>query len=297
MTLVPELAKDASRVTMLQRSPTYIIAMPAVDPIARYLEQKLPSELAYGLARWKNVALSMATFNLFRAFPERAKKMLVGQVGKFLGPDFDVTTHFTPSYNPWDQRLCLVPDADLFKAIKSGKADVVTDHIESFTETGLLLKSGNRLDADVIVMATGLKLLMVGGVQLVVDGAVVDVGKTLNYKGTMLSDVPNFAITLGYTNASWTLKADLVCEYVCRLLNQMDERHIRQVTPRCTEESAEREPLMNFTSGYVQRAIEQMPKQGAKKPWRLYQNYVLDLLGLRYGTVDDGVLELTPERA
>ena len=294
VTLVPELAKDAARVTMLQRSPTYIIALPAIDPIARFLERKLPSELAYGLARWKNVAFTMATFNLFRAFPERAKKMLVGEVKKLLGPDFDVEKHFTPTYNPWDQRLCLVPDADLFKAIRSGKADVVTDHIESFTETGLLLTSGKRLDADVVVMATGLKLLMVGGVHLVVDGAAVDVGKTLNYKGTMLSDVPNFAITLGYTNASWTLKADLVCEYVCRLLNEMDKKHIRQVTPRVGNDTGEREPLMNFNSGYVLRAIEQMPKQGPKKPWRLYQNYVLDLLGLRYGAVDDGVLELTP---
>jgi monooxygenase len=291
VTLVPELAKNAAHVTMLQRSPTYIVALPAVDAAASWLRRKLPSELAYDVTRWKNVALGMAMFNFCRAFPDRAKKLMVGRVRKSLGPDFDVGTHFTPRYRPWDQRVCLVPDGDLFEAFKSGRAEVVTDHIETFTETGLDLRSGKKLDADLIVMATGLKLRLIGGVQLLVDDRPVDVGKTLNYKGTMLSDVPNFAITLGYTNASWTLKCDLVCEYVCRLLNHMDRKGYHQCTARMKDRDGVEEPLMSFTSGYVQRSLAELPKQGSKAPWRLYQNYLLDLVGLRYGTVDDGVIE------
>ena len=291
VTLVPELAKTAASVTMLQRSPTYIVALPAVDGIARWLRRKLPSELAYDVTRWKNVALGMAFFNFCRRFPERAKKLIVGGVRKSLGPDFDVDTHFTPTYHPWDQRLCLVPDGDLFESLKSGRAKVVTDHIETFTETGLVLRSGKKLDADLIVTATGLKLQLAGGVQLTVDGRLVNVGKTMNYKGTMLSDVPNFAVTLGYTNASWTLKCDLVCEYVCRLLNHMDREGYRQCVPRMKEIGGAEEPLMNFSSGYIQRSLDQLPKQGSKAPWRLYQNYLLDLFGLRYGAVDDGVIE------
>ena len=292
VTLVPELAKKAAHVTMLQRSPTYVVSLPAVDVVAKWMERTLPGGLAYGLTRWKNVALSMALFNYSRRFPERAKKMMIGEVRKSLGPDFDIATHFTPSYFPWDQRLCLVPDGDLFESVKSGRAEVVTDHIDTFTETGLLLRSGKKLEADLVVTATGLELLLLGDVKLTVDGQPVDIGKTTNYRGTMLSGVPNLAITLGYTNASWTLKADLVCEFVCRLLNHMEKAGFKKCIARI-EPGLPQEPLLDFSSGYVQRAVSRLPKQGPKAPWRLYQNYLLDLLGFRYGAVEDGVIELS----
>ena len=292
VTLVPELAKQAAHVTMLQRSPTYILSRPAVDGVAKWLERKLPSDVAYGMTRWKNVALGMALFKFCRSYPERAKKIIVDQVKKSLGPGFDVDTHFAPSYRPWDQRLCLVPDGDLFEAVKSGRADVVTDQIETFTETGLALKSGKELEADIVVTATGLELLLLGDVKLTVDGQPIDIGKTMNYRGTMLSDVPNLAIALGYTNASWTLKADLVCEFVCRLLNHMEKAGKTKCIARM-DPGLPQEPVLDFSSGYVQRAISRLPKQGPKAPWRLYQNYLLDLLGFRYGAVEDGVLELS----
>jgi cation diffusion facilitator CzcD-associated flavoprotein CzcO len=292
VTLVPELAKKAAHVTMLQRSPTYILSLPAVDVVAKWLERRLPSDVAYGVTRWKNVGMGMAMFKLCRRFPERAKKLLVEQARRSLGPDVDVDTHFTPTYHPWDQRLCLVPDGDLFEAVKSGRADVVTDRIATFTETGLALESGKSLDADLVVTATGLELLLLGDVKLTVDGKAIEVGKTLNYRGTMLSDVPNLAIALGYTNASWTLKADLVCEFMCRLLNHMEKAGYRKCVAR-PEQGMPEEPLLDFSSGYVQRAIPRMPKQGPKAPWRLYQNYLLDLLGFRYGKVEDGVIQLS----
>jgi len=293
VTLVPELAKKAAHVTMLQRSPTYILSRPAVDGIAKWLEKNLPGKVAYAATRWKNVLLGMALFDLSRRYPERATQLLLGGVRKLLGDDFDIATHFTPTYRPWDQRLCLVPDGDLFEAIKSGRAEVVTDHIETFTETGLQLRSGKTLDADLVVTATGLKVLLLGDIQLTVDGRKVDPGKTVNYRGTMLSDVPNLALALGYTNASWTLKCDLVCEFVCRLLNHMEKNGYRSCVPRVKEEGMPTEPLLNFSSGYVQRALEQLPKQGPKAPWRLYQNYFLDLLGLRYGALNDGMIEFS----
>ncbi len=293
VTLVPELAKKATRVTMLQRSPTYILARPAVDRVARGLDRVLPSKVAYDLTRWKNVLLGMAFFKFARRYPARAKKMVVNEVRKALGPDHDVGTHFTPRYGVWDQRVCLAPDGDFFAAMKEDRVDVVTDHIETFTETGLRLCSGKQLDADLIVTATGLKLLLLGDVKLTVDGERIDVGKTMNYRGAMLSDVPNLAIALGYTNASWTLKCDLVCEYVCRLLNHMQERGYDKCVARVKERSTEEEPLLDFSSGYVQRSIALLPKQGKKAPWRLYQNYLLDLLGLRYGGIEDGVIELS----
>jgi cation diffusion facilitator CzcD-associated flavoprotein CzcO len=292
VTLVPELAKKAAHVTMLQRSPTYILSLPAVDVIAKLLERALPSDVAYGVTRWKNVALGMAMFNLSRRFPERVKKLMIGGVRKSLGPDADVETHFTPSYDPWDQRLCLVPDGDLFEAVKTGRAEVVTDRIKTFDEAGLVLESGKKLAADLVVTATGLELLLLGDVKLTVDGAAIDVGKTLNYRGSMLSNGPNLAIALGYTNASWTLKADLVCEFVCRLLNHMEKRGQKKCIAR-PEHGMPEEPLLDFSSGYVQRAISRLPKQGPKAPWRLYQNYLIDLLGFRYGKVEDGVIELS----
>ena len=293
VTLVPELAKRAARVTMLQRSPTYILARPAVDRVARFLDRVLPSKVAYDMTRWKNVLLGMALYNFSRRYPAHAKKMVVNEVRKMLGPDYDVATHFTPTYGVWDQRLCLAPDGDLFASMKEGRVDIVTDHIEAFDETGLLLRSGKHLDADLVVTATGLKLLLLGDVKLTVDGAPVDVGKTMNYRGTMLSDVPNLAIALGYTNASWTLKCDLVCEYVCRLLNHMQKHGYDKCVARVKERSTEEEPLLDFSSGYVQRSIALLPKQGKRAPWKLYQNYFLDLLGLRYGGIEDGVIELT----
>ena len=290
VTLVPELAKKAARVTMLQRSPTYILAMPAVDVVAQWLSRRLPRDVAYDVTRWKNVLFGMAMFKFCRRFPERAKKLMVSGVRKSLGADYDVDTHFTPSYGPWDQRLCLVPDGDLFKAIKDGRAEVVTDHIETFTETGLDLRSGAKLEADLIVTATGLNLRLLGDVKLTVDGQPIDVAKTMNYKGTMLSDVPNLAITLGYTNASWTLKCDLVCEYVCRLLNHMETEGYRKCLARVPDTGVTEEPILDFSSGYVKRALSKLPKQGSKAPWKLAQNYLLDLVGLRYGAVDDGVI-------
>ncbi len=293
VTLVPELAKRAAHVTMLQRSPTYILSLPAVDPAAAWLRRKLPEGTAYGATRWKNVLVSMAMYNFCRRFPDRAKKLLVGGVKKSLGDDFDVATHFTPSYGPWDQRLCLVPDGDLFEAIKTGRADVVTDHVETFTETGLRLRSGRTLDADVVVTATGLRVQLLGHMEVDVDGRHVDVGKTLTYKGAMLSDVPNLAVTLGYTNASWTLKCDLTCQWVCRLLGEMDRGGYRMVVPRRTDPDMQEEPVINFSSGYIRRALSELPRQGSKVPWRLHQNYALDLLGLRFGRMKDAALQLT----
>ena len=283
----PAMAPDAAHVTMLQRSPTYVVARPAEDTIANWLRRHLPIGLAYGLARWKNVLLGMFFYQLCKRKPERAKALILKGVRDGLGPDYDVASHFTPRYNPWDERLCLVPDADLFRAIRRGQASVVTDQIETFTETGIRLKSGKELGADLIVTATGLSLQLLGGMTVAVDGKTVDPAQTVAYKGMMYSDVPNFAVVSGYTNASWTLKADLVCEYVCRLLDHMSRNGLRQCTPRLDDPAMERLPWMDFSSGYIQRAIDKFPKQGTRRPWRLYQNYAMDLMSLRYGSVRD----------
>jgi monooxygenase len=291
VTLVPELAKKAAHVVMLQRSPTYVISMPAEDPIANWLRAHAPEPVAYGLSRWKNVLLGMFFFQLSRRRPALAKKRLIDLVRKELGPDFDVEKHFTPSYNPWDQRVCLVPDSDLFASIRSGKAEVVTDHIETFTETGLRLRSGAELEADLVVTATGLKLQFISGMELTVDGRRVEPGQMMTYKAMMLCDVPNLVCTFGYTNASWTLKADLTAEYVCRLLRHMSRTGARKATPRHADASVAEEPFLDFSSGYVQRALSSFPKQGSKRPWKLDQNYVLDILNLRFGNVDDGTIE------
>jgi monooxygenase len=291
VTLVPAMTERAEHVTMLQRSPTYIISLPGKDRIANFLKRILPLKLAYGITRWKNVLFGMLFFKLGRSRPQMIKSMVLKGVTKELGPDYDVAKHFTPTYNPWDQRLCLVPDGDLFNAIKSGKASVVTDVIDTFTESGIKLKSGQELHADIIVTATGLSLELLGGMQVSVDGRQVDFAKTFNYKGMMFSDVPNLASAFGYTNASWTLKADLTSAYVCRLLNYMDKHGIRQCTPRNRDASLGPEPFLDFTSGYVQRALDTLPKQGSKAPWKLYQNYALDILTLRHCKVNDGVME------
>jgi cation diffusion facilitator CzcD-associated flavoprotein CzcO len=293
VTLVPAMAKTAAHVTMLQRSPTYILSLPAEDKIANRLRRFLPSKIAYGLTRWKNVLMGMFFYFLCRHAPQVVKNMIRKGVKAELGPDYDINPHFKPSYNPWDQRLCLVPDGDLFKAIKSGRASVATDHIETFTEKGLRLRSGAELEADVIVTATGLNLLALGGMQLAVDGRNVDLAKTMSYKGMMLSDVPNLASAIGYTNASWTLKCDLTSEYVCRLLNHMEKHGYSQCTPRRTDPTITEAPFIDFSSGYVQRSIDKFPKQGSRAPWKLYQNYALDLMTLKFGTVEDGEMEFS----
>jgi cation diffusion facilitator CzcD-associated flavoprotein CzcO len=290
VTLVPAMAESAAHVTMLQRSPTYVASMPAEDRVANWLRRRLPARTAYALARWKNVLFGMFFYNLARSRPEVFKRMIAKGNRKQLGRDFDLK-HFTPQYNPWDQRLCLAPNADIFRAIRQGRASVVTDHIETFTETGLQLRSGEHLDADIIVTATGLVLKLMSGLKLFVDGAPVEMSKTIAYKGMMYSDVPNLASALGYTNASWTLKCDLTAEYVCRLLKHMERHGYAQCTPRVNDPEVKEEPILDFTSGYVRRALHTLPRQGSKTPWRLHQNYVRDLSMLRYGRVDDGVME------
>ena len=292
VTLVPEMARTAAHVTMLQRSPTYVLSLPAQDPIAAALRRRLPRMLAYRLTRTKNIGVAMLFFKLARRWPAKVKKNLVGLVRQALGPAHDVDTHFTPRYNPWDQRVCFVPDGDLFDAIKSGKAEVVTDHIATFTPGGLRLQSGRELAADVVVSATGLTLNLLGDVTFHVDGQAVDFAKTLGYKGMMFSGVPNFIYTFGYTNASWTLKADLTAGYASRLFAYMDKHGIASATPIAAG-GIETRPFLDFSSGYVQRAVDLMPKQGAKAPWRLYQNYLLDLLTLRYRRIADGTLKFT----
>ncbi|MGV8997145.1 MAG: flavin-containing monooxygenase [Parvibaculaceae bacterium] len=292
VTLVPEMAKTAAHVTMLQRSPTYVVSRPAEDEMANKLRRWLPAKVAYGITRWKNVLFGMYFFRLARNKPQQVKAYILNMVREQLGDDL-VKKHFTPSYNPWDQRLCLVPNGDLFDAIKSDRADVVTDHIETFTENGIKLKSGQELQADLIVTATGLNLQLLSGLEVTVDGTRIDLSKTYAYKGMMYSGVPNLASSFGYTNASWTLKCDLTCEYVCRLINYMDRTGNRQATPHIDESTVTPAPWLDFSSGYVQRSIGQFPKQGDKAPWKLYQNYALDLFSLKFGKVEDGAMMFT----
>jgi cation diffusion facilitator CzcD-associated flavoprotein CzcO len=297
VTLVPALAKRAAHVTMLQRSPTYVVSLPERDGVADWMRGRVPVKSAYAITRWKNVARGMVTFAYCRRFPDHAKRVLVGRARKAMRDTTDVATNFTPSYKPWDQRMCLVPDGDLFEAIRKGGASVVTDHIDTFTETGIRLRSGQELAADVVVTATGLKLKFLGGTELEVDGRRVELSKTMTYKGMMISDVPNAAFATGYTNASWTLKCDLTSEYVCRLLNHMDAHRYTQCCPRRTDPSVKELPLLDFTSGYVLRSVAELPRQGSAAPWRLYQNYALDMMLLRYAPLHDRAMEFsTPDR-
>lgn len=291
VTLVPALAEQAAHVTMLQRSPTYIVARPSRDAMAKMLQRRLPASLAHRATRWKSVLFGMYFYNYARRRPEATKEMILRMARAQLGPDYDVEKHFSPRYNPWDQRLCLVPDANLFAAMKAGKASVVTDHVETFTETGIRLRSGEELAADIIVTATGLTMRVMSGVRLAVDGVPVDLAKTMTYKGMMYSDVPNLASAMGYTNASWTLKCELTSAYVCRLLNYMERHGYTHCTPRKHDPAITEEPLLTFTSGYVQRALDTLPHQGSRKPWKLYQNYALDLMALRFGALNDGTME------
>jgi monooxygenase len=293
VTLVPAMARSAAHVTMLQRSPSFIVSLPAEDPLARALRRVLPAKLAYPIMRWKNVLITMLSFQLSRRRPRLMKAVIRRGLERQLPPGYDIDRHFKPRYNPWDQRLCLVPNGDLFEAIGAGRASVCTDRIDTFTERGVKLASGEELEADLIVTATGLNLLALGGMRITVDGREVELSETMSYKGMMLSGVPNMALALGYTNASWTLKCDLTCKYVCRLLNHMDAHGYRQCVPRNRDPTIAELPLIDFSSGYVLRSIDKFPKQGSRTPWRLYQNYALDILTLKFGPVEDGAMEFS----
>jgi cation diffusion facilitator CzcD-associated flavoprotein CzcO len=288
VTLVPEMARQAAHVTMLQRSPTYVVSRPAVDPIAERLKRRLPAMLAYRLVRTKNVLLQQFFYRMARKWPQRVAQRMVQMAAAELPPGYD-TAHFTPRYNPWDQRVCLVPDADLFRAISAGTASVVTETIATFTPTGIRLASGRELEADIVVAATGLQLNLLGDVQLAVDGRRCELSRALVYKGMMFSGVPNLASTFGYTNASWTLKADLTARYVCRLLARMDAKGQAVAVP-VREPGVGEQPFIDFSSGYVRRAVDLLPKQGDRKPWRLAQNYMVDLAALRYSPLKDRAL-------
>jgi monooxygenase len=291
VTLVPELARKTAHTIMLQRSPTYIASVPEEDATATQLQRFLPGSWVYRITRWKRIILQIYVYALSRWKPEFVKKFLLGQVREALGKDYDIKTHFTPSYNPWDQRLCAIPEGDMFKAIREERAEVVTDHVERFTEAGIRLQSGRELAADIIVLATGLNLKFMGGAQLTVDGEEIDPSQLYVYRGMMFGNIPNLAQVFGYTNASWTLKSDLTGDFVCRVLNYMRKTGVSVATPRLQEGIVEEEPMMNLSSGYVMRSAGQFPKQGVRLPWRLYQNYILDFLQLRLRPLRDKVLE------
>ena len=290
VTLIPSMAETAAHVTMLQRSPTYITSLPAKDPIADLLRKVLPSSASGPAIRWYKALTTQAFFQLSRRRPQLVKTLLRKGVERQLPKGYDVDTHFTPRYDPWDQRLCVVPNGDLFRAIKAGRASVVTDHVETFTEHGIRLQSGQELEADVIVTATGLELLFIGGIDVSVDGEPVDLPSKLTYKGMMLEGVPNFALAVGYTNASWTLKCDLTCDYVTRLLNHLRATGMRQATPVNSDPTVEAAPLLGLTSGYVMRAADRFPKQGSKFPWQVHQSYLRDYRALKMSGVEDDAM-------
>lgn len=292
VTLVPAMTDKAKHVTMLQRSPTYVVSLPQGDPISAFLRRFLPETWVYRLARTRNVAMQLGFYKLSKTLPNLVRKVLLGLTKRQLGAGYDMR-HFTPRYQPWDERVCAVPDGDLFKVLREGKASVVTAAIDGFTAKGIRLKSGEELPADVIVSATGLELQLFGGMQVAVDGVPFDAAKSMGYRGIMLRDLPNAAVVLGYTNASWTLKADLSSEYFCRLINHMDASGMRQCTPRDAKRQVKPAPFLDLASGYIQRAADKIPSQGDRAPWKLYQNYLLDLLLLRYGRVVDGYLEFS----
>jgi len=293
ITLVPSMAKTAGHVTMLQRSPTYVVSRPSRDSFAAKLDRYLPDQLAYQLTRWKNVLSQMILYRMSKRRPDYIREKLIGWTQRWLGKDFDVATHFSPSYKPWDQRLCLVPNGDLFRSLRKGTSSVVTDHIDRFTELGIQLKSGKMLEADIVITATGLELLAIGGMHIEVDGKHVDISDTVQYKGMMLSDVPNFFFATGYTNASWTLKCDLTSEYVCRLINYMDRKQQQRCVPRTGDMSFNRVMSIGLESGYIKRSIDKFPKEGAVAPWKLHQSYFLDLFQLRYGSLKSKHMEFS----
>lgn len=296
MTLAPSMAEKAAQVTVLQRSPTYVVSRPDRDVVANVLRKILPESWAYAITRWKNVRLSQYVYKRSRTRPDKLKTMLLDLVRKELGADYDVEKHFTPRYNPWDQRLCLVPNADLFKSIKSGKTVMVTDHIESFTETGIALKSGQNLEADMIVTATGLTLQVLGGARFSKNGVPLDFAETWAYKGLMFSGVPNMVFTFGYINASWTLRADLIAEFFCRMINEMDRTATRRCVPilRDSDQNMPARPFIDdFSAGYMQRMMHRFPKQGDRAPWLNPQNYAGDRKMLCRDSLQDGVLQFS----
>ena len=286
VTLVPTLAEKAEKVTMVQRSPTYIMKLPNRNGLFVSLSKWLPARVAYRLTRWRNLVLSMGLFAYARAFPGKMKKLLMKGAAAELPEGYEVEKHFNPSYKPWDQRLCVIPDGDLFRAIKAGRADVVTDEISHFAPQGIALKSGEMLEADIIVTATGLKMKLLGGARISIDGKVLDTHDVLVYKGMMMSGVPNFAIAFGYTNNSWTLKTDLTANLVCRILNYMDRKGYQVVRPEVPKD-IEAEEFLPLDSGYMKRAQHILPKNGSKRPWRVYQNYLMDMMLTRLGRVND----------
>ncbi|MED5239999.1 MAG: NAD(P)/FAD-dependent oxidoreductase [Pseudomonadota bacterium] len=292
VTLVPAMAAKGANVTMLQRSPTYVATVPEVDQISVGLRRFLPNTAVYRMARARNIGIQRLVFKLAQQRPKLVRRALLAAARRQLGDDFDMT-HFRPSYNPWEERLCAVPNGDLFKSLREGKSQVVTDHIDHFTENGILLKSGKELEADIIITATGLNIQMLGGIQGTVDGKPVHPSETMVYKGSMLKDIPNMAMIFGYTNSSWTLKADLVCEYVCRVLNHMDKTGAQVVIPRDKEGCQSEENFLGMQSGYIQRANNELPRQGSRAPWQVVQNYFYDLPRLRFGSVEDDVLEFS----
>lgn len=292
ITLVPELAKKAASVVMLQRSPTYIVNLPREDAIANFLKRVLPGGMAHTLARWKNILFSMAFYNASRKWPEAIKGFILKNVRKEIGDDSQMR-HFDPKYNPWDQRLCMVPDSDLFQAIKAGTVTMVTDTIKRFVPTGIELDSGPVLAADLIVTATGLKIKLLGGMKAYLDGQEIAIADVHCYKGVMFSNIPNFAVAVGYTNASWTLKCDLNATFVTRLINHMDQKGYAYCTPRFDPDAFRSEPLLDFDAGYIRRALEVLPKQGSSYPWKMYQNYIRDLWALKYSGLRDRFLEFS----
>ena len=293
VTIIPTMAEEAAHVTMLQRSPTYFLSAPDEDPVGNFLRKFISSKLTYKLVRWKNIRFQWWFFQKCRKFPKKVKEFLIKQVREELGPNYDIETHFTPKYNPWEQRMCLVPNGDFFNAINAGKASVITDHIDRFTKKGIKLKSGGEVEADLIVTATGLNLEVCNGIKLEVDNNEVDISKTMTYQGMMFSDVPNLVATFGYTNASWTLRADLTSEYVCRLLNFMDKKGYANCCPRTAEHVEQDGDWLDFTSGYVKRSMHKFPKQGSRDPWRNTQNFPKDVLAIRWGNIDNKELKFT----
>ena len=293
VTIVPEMAKKAKHVTMLQRSPTYVVSAPEKDPVAKILQNFLPNKAAYFFVRWKNIIRQHWFFTLCKKNPKRVKDFILSQIRKELGPNYDIKKHFTPNYNPWDQRMCLVPNGDLFESIKNKKASVVTDQIDHFTDKGIKLKSGDELGADLVVTATGLNMELLSNIELIVDEEKIDLSKTITYKGMMFSGVPNLVSTFGYTNASWTLGADLTSEYVCRLINLMEKKSLKKCCPEANDNIEQDENYLNLSSGYIERSKNIFPKQGKKKPWKNNQNFIKDVFQIRYGEIKDGDMKFS----
>ena len=292
VTIIPEIAKEAEHVVMIQRSPTYVVSRPSEDAINKFLRKFLPVKLTYFLIRWKNILYQSFTFFMARKYPERTKNRILDLAKNEISTN-DVNQHFTPSYKPWDQRICLIPDSDLFNAINNKKASVVTDTINEFQPDGILLNSGKKIEADIIITATGIELNSLNDINVTIDNVKVIANERLTYKGMMLSGVPNFAISFGYVNASWTLRADLTCEYVCRLINLMDKKGVKCCEPKDDKSAYGDDQLIDFTSGYFQRGINQMPKQGNKAPWKNYQNYLKDIFAVRLMSIDDTNLKFS----